>query len=335
LLGFHPLFDSDYRGWLRSSPWNARKALPLGPIHLVPQDALLLGLIVLLQAYQPVLPRAAIPLAMFAAYLAVLLIALVYTGPTWAAYVLAFGLAVAGRCLWWSPSAALIALLPVVVFSQFALTRSLARFPWTERLQNIRAATAFAYDKRDPASRLSEDWPLEVELSDIVRLWPRSVLDARRRERMLGRFDFVLISLLAGFGVYSATVGLPLVEETSKVLIALVVAVASNVAIVRIGIYTAMHHPPISLWGRFVTGQWIIPAYDVVVLTPLACVAAAFAVYLVASSLQLSFAITLGSVVTTTLLVALLGGPTKRRWQLTCPCRLAVTRVRAQTAEQI
>ena len=272
---------------------------------------------------------------MLTAYLAGLLIAFVYTGPTWTAYVLAFGLAVAGRCLWLSPWAALGVLAPLTLLSQVALTISLSQYPWEKRLRSIRAATAFAYDKREPSRRLSNDWPPEVDLADILRLWPRNVLDPSRRERLLDRHDFVLISLLAGLVVYSARAGVPLNADTRKVLIALTTAVGLTTAIVRLGTYMGTRLPPISVWGRFATGQWFIPAYDIVFVAPLACVAAAVGTCFLASSLNASFAVSLGCVCSSTLLVAFLGGPIKRRWQLTCPCRLTTAHARSWTAEQI
>jgi len=41
---FHPALSSDYRAWLRQSPWTPQQALPKGPVHLVWQDAMILGL---------------------------------------------------------------------------------------------------------------------------------------------------------------------------------------------------------------------------------------------------------------------------------------------------
>ena len=96
---FHPVFCGDYHDWLRLSPWNLRKPLPLGPVHLTPQDGLLLALLTILQLDAPALPLATLPLTFFTAYLAGLLLAHLYTGPNWVTYVLAFGLAaVRGVC---------------------------------------------------------------------------------------------------------------------------------------------------------------------------------------------------------------------------------------------
>src|SRR5262245_27308419 len=40
-IAYHPLFRPSYRTWLAGTPWKIPKPLPLGPIHLVPQDVLL------------------------------------------------------------------------------------------------------------------------------------------------------------------------------------------------------------------------------------------------------------------------------------------------------
>src|SRR5947209_2936166 len=40
---FHPALRPDYYQWLRGTPWTSRKPLPLGPVHVVGQDVLLVG----------------------------------------------------------------------------------------------------------------------------------------------------------------------------------------------------------------------------------------------------------------------------------------------------
>src|SRR5580765_387984 len=45
LWRFHPACKPAYCSWLEMSPWTARKPLPLGPIHLVWQDAVVLGVL--------------------------------------------------------------------------------------------------------------------------------------------------------------------------------------------------------------------------------------------------------------------------------------------------
>ncbi|MBI3099707.1 MAG: hypothetical protein HYY93_15970 [Planctomycetes bacterium] len=45
------------------------------------------------------------------------------------------------------------------------------------------------------------------------------------------------------------------------------------IAAVRFLIYFGVYSAPLSLWGRFRLGRWIMPRYDVVFLAPLACLA--------------------------------------------------------------
>ena len=112
-------------------------------------------------------------------------------------------------------------------------------------------------------------------------------------------------------------------------------AVAGVVALGRFVLYAASHHPPISLWGRLATGQYLIPAYDVVFVTPLLVVTMGLpcygALYLVGVPAITSAAIT------TTLLIGLActGGPRLRSWQLTAPSRLVFASTSAKELEQI
>ena len=50
---FHPYFRPNYLRWLKMTPWNVRKPLPMGPVELVPEDALGVGLMILLSAIYP------------------------------------------------------------------------------------------------------------------------------------------------------------------------------------------------------------------------------------------------------------------------------------------
>jgi hypothetical protein len=45
--------------------------------------------------------------------------------------------------------------------------------------------------------------------------------------------------------------------------------------------------------------------------------------------------VTLGATITSTLLVALFGGPERRHWQLTCPCRIVHFGAVRKLVEQI
>jgi hypothetical protein len=80
VAAFHPLFQPKYRAWLRQTPWTWRKSLPLGPIHLVWIDAIVLG-VVLLLLHGSIQGRVWIVEAFFFAYLGVLGYSFWRTGP--------------------------------------------------------------------------------------------------------------------------------------------------------------------------------------------------------------------------------------------------------------
>src|SRR5262249_52085445 len=44
---YHPLYLPPYQTGLAGTPWTSRQPLPLGPVHLVPQDVLLVAAVVL------------------------------------------------------------------------------------------------------------------------------------------------------------------------------------------------------------------------------------------------------------------------------------------------
>src|SRR5260370_34411676 len=45
LWRFHPACNLGYAAWLKSTPWTAKKSLRVGPIHLVWQDVLVIGVL--------------------------------------------------------------------------------------------------------------------------------------------------------------------------------------------------------------------------------------------------------------------------------------------------
>ncbi len=93
-VSFHPVYRSDYRTWLANTPWNASKPLPLGPVHLIPQDLAVLALLLLLMhtvGRQPLL----LIFGFFFAYQLALALTVLIAGERWMAYGLLFALAIA------------------------------------------------------------------------------------------------------------------------------------------------------------------------------------------------------------------------------------------------
>ena len=93
-VSFHPIYRGEYRTWLANTPWTAEKPLPLGPVHLLPQDLAVLAIFVLLLHTIGEPPLLLIFGFLFAYQLA-MAVTLLVTGDRWPAYGLLFGLALA------------------------------------------------------------------------------------------------------------------------------------------------------------------------------------------------------------------------------------------------
>jgi hypothetical protein len=96
------------------------------------------------------------------------------------------------------------------------------------------------------------------------------------------------------------------------------VLVASSLAAgVRIIVYCAVLHPPISLAGRVATGRFFIPRYDLVFVAP---IVAPIAGWLVFRALQIdgfTQSLPIASGLGVALFILLAGGPGVRSWALT------------------
>jgi hypothetical protein len=258
---FHPLFHADYRRWLKSTPWNFRQPLPVGPIHLVPQDVAI-ALLLMAMAWDHEIPVLRIPLAFLAGYLIALDFSLWFTGAKQQAYLVAFGLGLVLH-LRANPAVTLVAAAGVYGLGFVGLRRSLERFPWTlpEVWNTGFANMAGAQDLTEYFGAKKTGWPCDE-------------ISPRRPSIGIGYADALAVSLLAGWWVY---VLMSTVAPMNQAPFAFVAAhVMSPIALFRAGIYCNRHDSPISLWGRLWTGRWIIPGYDVVLVAPLIGAAVAY-----------------------------------------------------------
>jgi len=89
---FHPAARPGYYNWLCRTPWTSRKPFPLGPIHLVWQDLVILGLAVGLLWPRLQIDSVEVVQYFLAWYLAALAITHIVTGEKLSGYTLGFGL---------------------------------------------------------------------------------------------------------------------------------------------------------------------------------------------------------------------------------------------------
>jgi hypothetical protein len=254
---FHPLLRPEYCQWLSSTPWTARKPLPLGPIHLVWQDVLLLGALAALgwQHLQG-LCLVVVPAFLFP-YLLAQAILHFFTGARGPAYAVGFGL-----------GAMIVGLIDPVYFALAAVgtyataylgvRTALARFPWKGDghllAQLLVKPRGWPYDQLNPRADQAEPLGLghTLLLGALIGSWFLAVslvLDHARHYDPVAAF-MIYVGFLVSFGVAG-----------------------------RLLVYCYGYLPPLGLLGRLALGRWIVPGYDQVFVAPIVCILIGVAAY--------------------------------------------------------
>ncbi len=246
---FHPLYQPGYRNWLMVTPWTGRVPLPMGPIHLVPQDAVLLMLALLLW-HDPQISRLYLPLGFLCGYLVLLCASYPATGIAGFFYLLAFGLGEVIR-QWYEPATALVIAVWLYLAGWIGLRRMLARFPWG--LSSFWTATSMqSFAEANVRQMLG--WPLD------------------QLQRCLVKCSYVhgtLLSLLAGWWAYCLVSLIPNPLDAAIFMRIGLVGATCMSLFARTFPYWLNYRPPISFWGRLLTLRWIIPGYDHILVGPM------------------------------------------------------------------
>jgi hypothetical protein len=253
---FHPAYRPEYRVWLARTPWTVGKPLPLGPVHLILQDGLILGLLLLLMHTT----GKELILAAFAflfAYQFAMAVTLRITGERWAAYGLLFCLSIAIRLL--QAGAFGIAVLAIVYpLAYWAHLRCLARLPW-------RAKVPYPIEIRNVL--LGSQQRLSAESHPLG--FPFQFLAPKQNVPTIDLAEGTALSLLAGVWAYALIANGPDADSQVGIsvfvcLIPVLIATAT-----RLVLYCGNYWPPLSLLGRLATGRFVIVRYDRVLVAPL------------------------------------------------------------------
>ena len=128
---FHPYFDTGYCRWLCLTPWSVDKPLPLGPVHLVWGDLVILMVLILLAYFNtPFAPSLVmVPVIVF---LSVYLIILWLTLAAQQLRIMVVSLFLAPFAVYpfRSAYAAVLVLLVLYVLCYVAFRRFFRDFPW-------------------------------------------------------------------------------------------------------------------------------------------------------------------------------------------------------------
>ena len=304
VAAFHPLFRPKYRVWLELTPWTVRKKLPLGPIHLVWQDAVVLGLLAAC-LHGTTMGRFGMLEAFLFSYLAILGVSFWATGPWWMSYLVLAGLGLATRMVE-CPMAFPLTLVILYAIAFVGHRMALANFPWPE-VDGISESLTRNLQSNSKARRKPLlGWPF----GQLAGMPPKNRV--RRRDGFLG-------PLLAAWWLY-VLVSITHESEAQITLAGLSLTyLGAGAFVARLLIYIGPHRPPISLWGRIMTRHWIIPGYDCVLLAPLCMLFVALIGILLGMTVPLLcrasivYPLTLAAI----LMIALNMGPSLGTWLLT------------------
>jgi hypothetical protein len=289
---FHPLADTRYARWLTTTPWKVNEPLPMGPVHLVWEDLIVLAVIA---AGTWLTDGGLLFLMVFSiAYTALLLICGWRITHSAIEYLTLFGWATA--VLFWNQLSIAVPLaIFLVIVSQWGVWNGLAKFPWQ--------TTLVTEKQRIIAMHSTTDWA-------IGPLPPPKPMDP---------LHSWLLPVLIGWWIFCALWRIPDAETwpNQNSLFALVIMGILFLGLIRWGRFCARYQPPISTWGRLWTWRWIIPGYDYVLLAPLSTTLTGILLLIILSRMGVNPAITLGIVAATVLACLFNLPPTLRHWQLT------------------
>src|SRR4051812_26648183 len=228
--GYHPIGNPKYRDFLETSPWNHHKPLPLGALHLLLADWIILLAWTSIIWLTLNLNALYVPMVFLTAYLLISLKALFNTDQEVPAILLSFGLAATVR-FWQYPIACTALLLGMYAVAYVGLMRSLKSFPWPKK-----------------------EKPLLTEFG-----WPLDRLGPRLKEVQISFGNALVVAVLVAGWVHAIMShmdeGRIAFDEpaTAAVLMGLIGAL---VGLIRWCIYAGGYASPITLRGRFWTGRW-------------------------------------------------------------------------------
>jgi hypothetical protein len=328
----HPLFNAEYRDFLAMSPWQRSKPLPLGPVRLAYQDLVVVVLLAVVMSVQNRLPLALPLVGFLVGYLMALGATLWRTGPWWSAWAIGFGLGLTLRLAWWNGWAAAATIGATTAVAQYGLWQSWLQFPWTIALQPVRRSI-LDYDTDSVAIRMRRE---REKPFDAHAIWPFAGLRFSLPERSVDRWKAWMPAVLLGWWIYAIAGPLPYDPRDVHQFASFAFTFCSGlIALGRFVIYAAARHPPISFLGRIATGCYLIPAYDVVLVTPLLVAMMGLPIYIALYLVGVPAVSSLAIATTLVIGVACTGGPRLRAWQLTSPCRIVATTISGKEFEQI
>jgi hypothetical protein len=186
------------------------------------------------------------------------------------------------------------------------LRLSLARFPWPLTwLKEMNQPNTGGLVRLEHFRGVSCGWPYDMLRPPV----PKPL--------RLGIHDAALVSLLLGWWVFAIE---PLFEnpkDASDMAVFALVLVTAACVIGRYMIYRSGFAPPLSGWGRILTGRWIIPGYDQMHVGPLGALVAGILAFRLTWIAGWPTETAAPSCLALVVFVTLVAPPSLTRWRLT------------------
>ena len=266
---FHPACNPAYAAWLTLSPWTADKSLPLGPVHPVWQDGLVLAALAAFARLRTGLDPMLLLFGFGLAYLIAMTLVLAITRRWRSSLVLGF--------LWPALVLPTIRGLP----EQAAIMAAIVLFIWHGHRESLRAfpwgyLTGLGQPLNpQPRSLLHAQIELRIpglssamlDTSSRAVGWPYLALTPKVQHPAVSSLTSCWLALLFGWWTFCLCAFLEITVPPGLLLTLFICAAA-----IRLLIYCGTVTPPFNVWGRLTSGRLIIPGFDRVFLTPLAVI---------------------------------------------------------------
>ena len=305
LARFHPACNRAYAVWLKLTPWNASNPLPLGPIHPVWQDAVVITVIGAIAMWHAGVDPLIALTAFGFGYLGMLTVlvavtrrwvALVIMGFLWPAFLLP---AVRG----WIMAANVLAIMVVV---WIAHRNALKAFPWPFVPQQAPVAAPSVL-------QMSIDIPvLSTQLRKSNEGWPLVSLSPKFHCPSFPFRAALAVSTLGGWWIYCA-----LVYSKESLPPEALIFPAICIAFFRLMIYCGGIAAPLNILGRIASGRLVVPRHDQVFATPLLAVLISVLGAILLRRTDAISPATIAGLSALILYVLFAGGPVMRTWLLT------------------
>ncbi len=309
VIAAFPPSQPSYFNWLVATPWQHGTAFPVGPLYMrfYWTDVIVPTILIVTQWRNPEIRVVWLIGALLIGYLGLLTIVLGVTRQKESCYamVMAFGLVIVA-CIKIGAFAGLVVLVLMYGFAVFAQNRMFQFYPWDTSAKMLRTFGT-NFEKRSESTRKNQD--VSFMRTDFSFAGPQNVdtigfVDSVGVSILLGWWTFVV--MLIGHAASSdslATMWFHLIPFVGPFL--------------RLMTYVGVGRPPIGLFGRLATGNWIVPGYDRVFINPMIGCLVAVLMLWGGSAMGMASELYVPVSVAVVTWIAISGKPTYWEWRLT------------------